>query len=217
MIAIVIAFSRLSLRDNGILHNLLDGNLFGGNKDLMTSLATPDVKEIQEGKQLQFGGDEKTRPFTLTYGKLISREPSLVGRSTVVLHAATTRSEWEGIDLVVKISWPGSIRVPESRFLRKAIEEAGRTPNQWALNHLPRLLFDQDIVFGPDSTNGKVASLFKDADFVNGEYKYEERTLRIIVQECLYPITTLIDVKDIAQVLLDVACGTYFHWHPSYH
>ena len=68
--------------------------------------------------------------------------------------------------------------------------------------------FAQGIVFDSDSTHEKVASLFDDAEFVdkNRKYKYERRTLRII-QERLYPLKTLTDVKDIGQVLLDVACS----------
>ena len=111
----------------------------------------------------------------------------------------------------MKISWPGSGRVPESKFLKMATKEAEHTPNQWALNHLPRLVLDQEVTFGLDSTNGKVAGLFKDVDFANGEYEYEERTLRITVQEHLYPLTVLTSVKDVGQVLLDIGCGTYLH------
>ena len=40
-------------------------------------------------------------------------------------------------------------------------------------------------------------------------YKYEGRLLRIIIQERLCPLTTLTDMKDIAQVLLDNACDAY--------
>ena len=47
-------------------------------------------------------------------------------------------------------------------------------------------------------------------DFVNGEYEHEGRILRIIVQERLYPLTAPMDMEDIAQVLLDVACSTRF-------
>jgi hypothetical protein len=207
LIAIVIAFSRLSLCDNGILHNLHDGKLFRDNGDLPTSKLAHGAVRMQEGNKLEFGGNEGTEPFTLTYGEVISHEPSLAGRSTAVLHA--TSPKWKDIDLVVKISWPGSDRIPENLFLEKAIKTANSAPaGKWALNHLPRVLFAQDVVFGSDSTHGKVGSLFDDAKFVDGEYKYERRTLRIIIQERLYPLKTLTNVKDIAQVLLDVACST---------
>ena len=209
-IAIVIAFGRLSLRDNGILHDLHDGRMFRDNEKLPTSALAPGAMQIQEGNTLEFGGDEKTGPFTLTYGEVISREPSLAGRSTVVLHAKSPR--WEKLDLVVKISWPGSDRVAENAFLAKAIETAESTEtDEWALKHLPQVLFSQDVVFDSNSTHEKVASLFDNAEFVNGGYKYERRALRIIVQERLYPLKTLTNVKDIAQVLLDAGCGMCFH------
>jgi len=203
-IAIVIAFSRLTLRDNGILHDLHGGDLFMDNEKLVTSRDFLSAVGMQEGNELKFG--KGVDSFTVTLGEVISHEPSLAGRSTAVLHASS--SEWNDVDLVVKISWPGSERVAESEFLKEATSKAKRTTgNKWALNHLPRVLYAQDVVFDSDSTHEKVASLFDNAEFANGEYKYERRTLRIIIQERLCPLKTLTNVKDIAQVVLDVACG----------
>ena len=218
-IAIVIAFSRLSLGDSGIFHNLQDGGLFRDNGDLPTSKPEWGAVRIQEGKKLEFGGDENTEPFTVTYGEVISHEPSLAGRATTVLHATSPR--WDDIDLVVKISWPGSERVSEHAFLDEAIKKAKSTAkNEWALEHLPGVLFAQDVIFDSDSTHEKVARLFDNAEFVDGVYKYERRTLRIIIQERLYPLKTLTEVKDIAQVLVDIACGMWISvvpWLPYAH
>ena len=200
LVAIVIAFSRLSLRDHGILHNPYDGNLSACDLN-------PGVVRVREGRRLEFGGDGKIGPFVLTYGEVIYHESSLVGRGTTVLHA--TSPKWQDADLVVKICWPDTSRGSESEFLWKAIKEAECSTDKWALKHLPALLFAQDVISDSDLTHKKVSSLFNGANFVNGEYKYEERTLRIMVQERLYPLTTLSDVKDIAQVLLDIACGAY--------
>ena len=204
LIAIVIAFGRLSLRDNGILHELGDGKLFLDNEELPKSEPPPTSVQIQEGNQLEFRRNKTAEPFTLTYGEVISHEPSLAGRATAVLHA--TSPEWEDVDLVVKISWPGSGRVPEDKLVDQAIRQAKRT-DRWAINHLPKVLFAQDVAFVSDSTNEKVARLFDNAKFVNGGYKYERRTLRIIIQERLYPLETLTSVKDVGQVLLDAGCG----------
>ena len=202
-IAIVIAFSRLSFLDNGILH---DGKLFRDNASLPAVPLVHGSVRVQEGKKLWFGGNKKTKAFTLTYGKVISNEPSLTGRSTVVLHAKS--SKWKSKDLVVKISWPSSDRVAEHIFLENATRKAkSGAEHKWALDHLPKVLFAQDVTFGSDSTYEKVAKLFDRAKFVNGEYKYERRTLRIIIQERLYPLKTLTDQKDVAQVLLDIACS----------
>lgn len=204
-IAIVIAFSRLSLQDSGILHSPRKGELFSDNGKIPTSNLSNKVSQIQKGNKL-FLENGKER-FELTYGEVISHEPSLTGRATAVLHAGSHK----GTDLVVKISWPGSKRVAEDVFLTEATKVANSSPtHQWALNHLPRVFFVQTVAFGLDSTHEKVASLFENAEFVNGDkYEYERRALRIIVQERLYPLNTLSDVKEIAQVLLDVACGTY--------
>ena len=112
---------------------------------------------------------------------------------------------------MVKIGWPGSERVAENEFLDEAIKIAKSSiENEWALNHLPQVLHAQDVVFDENSTHGKVARLLTGAKFANGEYKYEPRTLRIIVQERLYPLKTLTNAKDIGQVLLDVACSECF-------
>ena len=166
---------------------------------------------MQEGKKLLFRGSDATGPFELTYGKAISHEPSLAGRSTAVLNAKSLM--WKDRDLVVKISWPSAGRVAENAFIGQAAKKAKSTPGgKWALNHLPQVLFVQDIIFDSDSTHEKVARLFDGAEFVckKDGYKYERRTLRIIIQERLYPLKTLTDVKSIGQVLLDVACSTCF-------
>ena len=207
-IAIVIAFSRLSLRDSGVLHDLHNGQLFSDNEKLVTSIRHGGA-QMQAGNELVLRGHGLARPVTLTYGEVISHEPSLAGRATAVLHAKSS-TMWKNLNLVVKISWPGSERVAENVFLKRAMETAkSRAKHKWAVNHLPRVMFAQDVAFDPDSTHGRVASLFDNAEFVDAgcEFAYERRTLRIIVQERLYPLKTLTNVKEIAQVLLDVACG----------
>ena len=88
-------------------------------------------------------------------------------------------------------------------------EEKARGEHAWAANHLPCVYYSEDVVFSGDSTLEWVARLFEEAKVVNGKYVYERRTLRIIVQERLYGLKSLASVKDIGQVLLDVACGTY--------
>jgi len=199
-IANIIAFHRLSFGQNGILDTLVKDNV-----KLVKNPVTPDDKVIQRGNTLKFlEGDSEE--FTVTLGDVISRDPATVGRSTVVLGA--TCEQWSTADLVVKISWPGSLRVPESDFLKKASEEAEKTEGRWATKHLPRVFYAKDVVFESGSTLESVASLFEDATFVNGKYRYERRALRVIVQERLYPIKSLSNVKDIGQVFVDVACST---------
>ena len=147
---------------------------------------------------------EGSKQLRIKYGDVISHEPSLAGRSTAVLEAESDKNP----NLIVKVSWPGSKRVAEHKFLEKAIRVAkGNPEHRWALNHLPNAVCAQEVIFDSDSTHGKVAKLFKKAEFSNENYEYEGRTLRIIVQERLYPLKTLTDVKEIAQVLLDIICS----------
>ena len=115
--------------------------------------------------------------------------------------------KWENIKLVVKVSWPSSGRVSETEFLRKAIDEAEKTDGKWATKHLPNVLYSKDVVFDLDSTLDSVARLFENAEFATGDYKYERRTLRVIVQERLTPLKKLKGVKDIGQVFVDIACS----------
>jgi len=77
----------------------------------------------------------------------------------------------------------------------------------WAANHLPQVHYAEDVIFPSDSTLESVACLFENGEFTNGDFVYERRTLWIIIQEQLYPLKSLANVKDIGQVLLDVACG----------
>ena len=63
----MIAFSRLSLHDNGILHNPRHGKPFRDNENVLTSSLARGAVRVQEGNKLEFGGDEKTKPFTLTW------------------------------------------------------------------------------------------------------------------------------------------------------
>ena len=206
-IAILIAFNRLSLRDNGILNMLPGGPQFMNNAEVMTSATDRNMSRIQEGNQLKILGKRRTQDFTITFGKLISREPSLMGRSTVVLQATATR--WSKLDLVVKISWPGSRRVGENDFMEGAKRKA-KVKHQWAVKHLPQILYSHDVVFEGDSPYADVEGLFDDPKFVNGEFKYEQRTLRVLIMERLDPLTTLTKARDVAQVLLDTACSGYF-------
>ncbi|KAF9643615.1 hypothetical protein BDM02DRAFT_3123168 [Thelephora ganbajun] len=199
-IAIIIAFRHLSLKQNGILDTLAKTN-----GELVKKSGIPrNNKVVQEGNELQLPGNEPEETFTVTLGDVISRDPATIGRSTVVLKATSDR--WPKNKLVIKISWPGSGRVPETDFLKKAYAEAEKTDGQWATKHLPRVFYAKDVVFEKDSTLESVASLFTDAKFAKRGYVYERRTLRIIIQEQLVPIKSLSNTRDICQVFTDIAC-----------
>ena len=203
-IAVIIAFRRLSLDQNGILHTFAKDNI----KLVTNPNISSDNKAIQENNQLMIKEAGSEKEIIVTLGEVISREPATIGRSTVVLKA--TSDHWPDTNLVVKVSWPNTGRVAESKFLEKATEEAKKTQEGWATKHLPQMLWTNDIIFDEESTFASVANLFKDAKFQEGrKFVYEPRTLRIIIQEELYPLKSLGDVREIGQVFVDVACSAY--------
>ena len=197
-IATIIAFHCLSLEQNGILSRVPE------NLSLLSGTKLAGDRVVQRGNKLMFFGARGCDPFEVTLGETISRDPAMVGRSTLVLKATSDR--WKG-PLAVKISWPTSGRISETAFLTKANGMA-TGKHEWAANHLPRVHYAEDVVFDSNSTLESVACLLKNAEFENGSYVYERRTLRIIIQEQLHPLKSLTNVKDIGQVFLDVACGT---------
>jgi hypothetical protein len=202
-IAIIIAFSCLSFEKNNIPDIPSEKNT-----ELVKDSEIPADKVAQRGNQLEFLGDKPEERFTVDLGDTISRDPATVGRSTVVLDATSDR--WPGTELVIKVSWPGSERARETDFLKKANEEAEKTAGKWATKHLPRVFYAMDVVFGENSTIESVARLFNDAEVTHRKFVYERRTLRVIVQERLYPLKSLANARDIGQVILDVACGVSF-------
>ena len=208
-IATIIAFHCLSLEQNGILETQVPRNA-----GLILKAKFPDTQVVQQGNELHFLGNGD--PFTVELADVISRDPAMVGRSTLVIGATCKR--WKG-PLVVKISWPTSSRASETKFLERAKGEA-KGEHIWVTRHLPLVHYAEDVVFSADSTLRSVAGLFADAKFVDKGYVYERRTLRIIIQELLYPLKSLSSVRDIGQVFLDVACGTCVpsgSWLPSAH
>jgi hypothetical protein len=180
-IAILIAFRRLSLQEQTI------------------------VGAGQNGTALRLRGDSKVEgPIEVELGTGIFMAPSLVGRSTSVMYG--TSPKWPNSRLVVKISWVDDPRVSEQEFMDKAVEEATKAGHGWAVNHLPRFFYAEDV---DDATERSVQELFEVGRFMGKKYTYGRRQMRIVVQEPLHPLKTLTNVKDIGQVILDVACGVY--------
>ena len=201
-IATIIAFHCLSLEQNGILETKVPSNAA-----LVSSVDIPkNPQVVQKGSELWFSSNKQGKPFKVTLDEVLSRDPATIGRSTVVLTASS--DEWKDVPLVVKVSWPTSGRVSETDFINKARDTA-TGEHAWAANHLPKVHHAEDVVFGEGTTLGSVAAMFKDGKFVDKRrrYVYEPRTLRIIVQEELHTLRSLGNVRDIGQVLVDVAYG----------
>jgi len=60
----------------------------------------------QHGNQLEFSMGKPEESFTVILGSIISCDPAIIRRSTVVLKA--TSEKWPGENLAIEISWPGS-------------------------------------------------------------------------------------------------------------
>jgi len=205
-IATIIAFHCLSLDQNGIMETQVPRNA-----KIISQNRIANSYMVQEGSKLVFPEKEGCKGFKVKLGEVISRDPAMIGRSTVVLNATSEKWKIKGkyIPLVVKISWPTSNREPETNFLEKASKEA-QGEHAWATKHLPHLYYSEDVVAAAGSTLENVARLFDEPKFGKNEkmHVYERRTLRIIIQERLYAFKSLGSVRDVGQVLVDVACGT---------
>ena len=117
-IATIIAFRRLSPGQNGIPQTLFSGNV----KPVQNSNIAAEDRVVQNGNVLVFRGNGPDENFEVKLGDTISRDPAVVGRSTVVVNA--TSGKWPKTKLVIKVSWPCSGQVPETEFLKKACAEA---------------------------------------------------------------------------------------------
>ena len=113
------------------------------------------------------GNDKAADPIEIELGTAVSLSPSLVGRSTAVVHG--TSGEWPDLRVVVKISWVDEARISEREFMNKAAEGAAKSGHEWATNNLPRFLCVEDV---DDPTDRSVQELFKTARFANREYTY---------------------------------------------
>lgn len=179
LIAILIAFRRLFLNDRRIM------------------------EPIENATILRLEGNEKLGgPIEIELGAAISLSPSLVGRSTAVIYGRSGR--WPKSRVVVKISWVDETLISEEEFMDKAVEEATKSGHEWAVNHLPRFLYVEDV---KDATDRAVQELLKIATFANKKYTYKRRQMRIVIQEPLHPLKSLASARDVGQVILDVACG----------
>ncbi|KAF9262504.1 hypothetical protein L218DRAFT_1077995 [Marasmius fiardii PR-910] len=131
---------------------------------------------------------------------LIFRSHGVIGRGTIVAEAVCIcggsgcECDWGG-SLVVKISFPATSRVMEYELVSEALNKAVGE-HVWVKNHLPRIIWAQNISFGEDTPQEQLAKLFPD--------KYEERHVCITVQRKLQPIHDLVTPEEFAQVFYDI-------------
>ncbi|SJL08542.1 uncharacterized protein ARMOST_11908 [Armillaria ostoyae] len=177
-----------------------------------------DQRDIFKGVKLPLklksGKGDKEVEIEVTLGRILSRQPAIIGRHTCVVEAESAYEGWRGKKLVIKISWPGFERKSEANLVKIARDKArtmktGKKPD-WALDHLPDILLCQDFGYDADSTQANIVAFCKKAKCAENEtMDYEHRICRIMVQEKLYLLEELRTVEEYAQVFFDILQSAY--------
>ena len=146
----ILAFQCPPLEQNGILESQVPGL---GNASIVKRSGFGKDRVVQSKNELHFSKDVESKELKVTLMDVISREPAMIGRSTVVLNAKPQAFRPQRgfskktTKLVVKVSWPTSGRVSETEFLKKACA-AATDEHAWAANRLPRVYCAEDITPG---------------------------------------------------------------------
>ena len=105
-----------------------------------------------------------------------------------------TDNAWDG-PLIAKLSWPAKSRILENDIIKKTRNAAGHDEHRWVLKHLPKVLLAEDQHI--NSLSQVLIDRIGD--------QYEERVLRIMLQEELSLIATV----DLAQSFREIFMCMY--------
>ncbi|THV01024.1 hypothetical protein K435DRAFT_793628 [Dendrothele bispora CBS 962.96] len=156
------------------------------------------VTNIYTGADITLGSRE------LTLGDTQYRARSIIGRGTIVIDAAPKAQPQTPL-YAIKLSFPSAGRASEASLLWLASKTAKQKRHfHWVKKHLPGLKFWMDIglVSGQDDfPQGRIKAFL---DEHCPRFGYEERVLRVLVQDKLYPLTDLRVEAQYAQVFCDV-------------
>ncbi|KAK0495122.1 hypothetical protein EDD18DRAFT_1170756 [Armillaria luteobubalina] len=204
-IAMLIGLHRLSLEKHGI-HSIVEDPILSDYTNY-TQEHRDDTATLFEGRKLTLKKADGTS-VTFTLGKIIFRQPGIIGRDTCVVEVtAEDCEEWKGVETVVKISWQAKSRSSEKDFMddvKKAVDKDSAS-HHWVADHLPNILLSQDFEMAKDSPQTRLKEYFDTASYADGDsFKYESRVCRIMVQEKLYPITSLREPRHYAQGIFDI-------------
>ena len=94
----------------------------------------------------------------------------------------------------MKPSWPAKSRTSEQDILERAYKAADNDDHRWVLNHLLKMLHAETV---------PVNMLSRGLIELIGD-KYEERVLKVLVQEPLYPITSQKTAPDLAKSFREI-------------
>ncbi|KAJ3768525.1 protein kinase [Lentinula raphanica] len=165
-----------------------------------------DLKDDPEGLVgATYTFTDSKRSITVTIVKVLYRAEGIIGRSSVVAEVRCVCSangcpksgcQWHGENKIMKISFPSRDRLPEPDLISEAANKA-RSPDDWALNHLPNIILSITIRYHPlDSAQGRLKAHLKE--------NYEERVMRVTIYEKLQPLSELEDLRELAQVFYDI-------------
>ncbi|KAJ3864438.1 hypothetical protein EV359DRAFT_41063, partial [Lentinula novae-zelandiae] len=183
--------------------------LFGFGNLTPTQWGDPASTLLKAPKVAAFSDDYKAMYFgyvltlsegwQLQLGNVIFRAHGIIGRGTVVVGAKVVTSplpNFVGKRVVVKWSWVATTRKEEGYITKKAVEHADA--NQPSMRHyLPQNIYHyQEFPKQIPQCQKFLLANFKDA--------YEERVLRIVVQEELHPITDLTDATELAEAFKQI-------------
>ena len=138
----------------------------------------------------------------LRLSSTIFHHHGIIGRGTCVVRAkrvekgkygGTDDDAWDG-PLIVKLSWPAKSRMSENDIIQKARNAANNDEHRWVLKHLPNVLHAED----------RYVNLLSQALIDRMGAEYEDRVLRIMVQEELHPITERTAAVDLAQSFREI-------------
>ncbi|KAF9021085.1 hypothetical protein BDZ89DRAFT_1163943 [Hymenopellis radicata] len=152
-VAVLISLQRATLAQRGIMEYLMPDPFLEVYRNYTEDMAK-DPKTLFIGRQIKLQVNGKS--VFVTLGRILMRQPGIIGRNTCVVEA--TSDAWPGKELVVKISWPASSRVPENEFVDKITEsvEAEGEAAAWVLDHIPTVLHSQDFPLPPDSPGSRL-------------------------------------------------------------
>ncbi|KAJ7679249.1 hypothetical protein DFH06DRAFT_507547 [Mycena polygramma] len=150
--------------------------------------------------------------WTLELGSIIFRAHGIIGRGTVVVQAKVIKCPpGNGLtdpDVVVKLSWVARTRVSEVEFVQTAIRHATQEPGGGMEKHLPAIYHYEEIEHGAPQTQAFLVRHFQN--------EYEDRVLRVIVQEVLRPIEQLTDPNELAVAFMGVVkCHRWLYEKPK--
>lgn len=136
----------------------------------------------------------------------VFHQHALQGRGTQVFSAKVIQApedhalrEFKDRVVALKCSWVPVGCVPEGDILEMALDCASHDPHEWIKDHLPRLLYSEDL------TNPGHQVQF----LVDNYSDYERRILRISVFEELEPLATVKEPGEVLNIIRQVFACEY--------